>query len=165
MWDLPGPGIEPVSPALGGGFFITEPPRRILEWVAISFSQASSWPRNQTQVSCIAGRFFTHWAKRKAQGSPRTAYWKGQLMCILASFVPAFMVPGPDGLEWGVSLFSWECISPGPVRPVGHFILNVFSLCGHSGAGWDPELQEEVGFLSEQMYCFAESDCLYQKPF
>ena len=32
---------------------------RILEWVAISFSRGSSQPRNQTQVSCIAGRFFT----------------------------------------------------------------------------------------------------------
>ena len=26
MWDLPGPGIEPVSPLLEGGFFTTEPP-------------------------------------------------------------------------------------------------------------------------------------------
>jgi len=25
MWDLPGPGIEPTSPALAGGFFTTEP--------------------------------------------------------------------------------------------------------------------------------------------
>ena len=25
-WDLPGPGIEPASPALEGGFFITGPP-------------------------------------------------------------------------------------------------------------------------------------------
>ena len=37
---------------------------RILEWVAISFSRGSSWPRNQTQVSYIAGRFFTNWAMR-----------------------------------------------------------------------------------------------------
>ena len=28
---------------------------RILEWFAISFSRGSSWPRDQTQVSCIAG--------------------------------------------------------------------------------------------------------------
>ena len=27
MWDLPGPGIEPVSPAPAGGFLTTEPPR------------------------------------------------------------------------------------------------------------------------------------------
>ena len=32
---------------------------RILEWVAISFSRASSWPSNWTQVSCLAGGFFT----------------------------------------------------------------------------------------------------------
>ena len=32
---------------------------RIPEWVAISFSRGSSPPRDQTQVSCIAGRFFT----------------------------------------------------------------------------------------------------------
>ena len=32
---------------------------RILERVAISFSRGSSWTRDQTQVSRIAGRFFT----------------------------------------------------------------------------------------------------------
>ena len=26
MWDLPGPGIKPLSPALAGGFFTIEPP-------------------------------------------------------------------------------------------------------------------------------------------
>ena len=31
---------------------------RILEWVAISFSRGSSQPRDQTWVSCIAGRRF-----------------------------------------------------------------------------------------------------------
>ena len=35
---------------------------RILEWVAISFSRGSSQPRDQTCISCIAGRFFYHWA-------------------------------------------------------------------------------------------------------
>ena len=41
---------------------------RILEWAAISFSRGSSWPRDQTQVSCIAGRFFTIHVSH--QGSP-----------------------------------------------------------------------------------------------
>ena len=40
---------------------------KILEWVAISFSRGSSQPRNQTQVSYFAGRFFTNWTKREAQ--------------------------------------------------------------------------------------------------
>ena len=32
---------------------------RVLQWVAFSFSRGSSQPRDQTQVSCIAGEFFT----------------------------------------------------------------------------------------------------------
>ena len=39
---------------------------RISEWVAISFSRGSSWPRDQTWVSCIAGRCFTIWTTREA---------------------------------------------------------------------------------------------------
>ena len=64
---------------------------RMLEWVAISFSKGSSWPRDWTQVSYIAGRFFTIWATREAQiyrvatyyhiplsmGFPRQECWSG----------------------------------------------------------------------------------------
>ena len=35
---------------------------RILEWVAFPFSRESSQPRDQTQASHIAGKFFTSWA-------------------------------------------------------------------------------------------------------
>ena len=38
---------------------------RKLEWVAYPFSRGSSWPRNQTGVSCIAARLFTSWAIRE----------------------------------------------------------------------------------------------------
>ena len=38
---------------------------RILEWVAISFARGSSQPRDQTRVSCTAGRFFTDWDTRE----------------------------------------------------------------------------------------------------
>ena len=90
--DLPDPGVKPtspVSPALAGRFFTTEPlgkvkrksksfsrvqlfatdpidytvhgilQARILEWVAFPFSRGSSQPRDCTQVSHIAGGFFT----------------------------------------------------------------------------------------------------------
>ena len=40
---------------------------RILEWVAVPFSRGSSQPRDWTQVSHIAGRFFTSWATRETQ--------------------------------------------------------------------------------------------------
>ena len=39
---------------------------RMQEWVAILFSRGSSWCKDQTQVSWIAGRFFTIWATRKS---------------------------------------------------------------------------------------------------
>ena len=48
---------------------------RTLEWVAISFSRGSSWPRDQTWVSCITGRFFTVWAT----GKPKLA--EGLFIC------------------------------------------------------------------------------------
>ena len=35
---------------------------RILEWIAIPFARGSSQSRDWTQVTCIAGRFFTIWA-------------------------------------------------------------------------------------------------------
>ena len=39
---------------------------RILEWVAVPFCRGSSQPRNWTQISRIAGGFFTSWATREA---------------------------------------------------------------------------------------------------
>ena len=51
--SLPGSSVHEISQA------------RILEWVVISFSRGSSWPRDQTWVSCIAGRFFMDWLTGK----------------------------------------------------------------------------------------------------
>ena len=42
---------------------------RILESVAIPFSRGSSWSRDWTWVSHIAGRFFTIWASKEAHKS------------------------------------------------------------------------------------------------
>ena len=44
---------------------------RILEWVAFafSFSRGSSQPRDWTQVSCLAGGFFTSWATGKPKNT------------------------------------------------------------------------------------------------
>jgi len=40
---------------------------RILEWVAKLSFRGSHQPRDQTQVSRIAGEFCTHWVTREAQ--------------------------------------------------------------------------------------------------
>ena len=49
---------------------------RRLEWIAIPFSRGSSWPRDQTQVSHISGRFFTIQATREALSDAYTSQIK-----------------------------------------------------------------------------------------
>ena len=50
---------------------------RILEWVAFPFSRGSSQPRDLTQVSHIAGWFFTSWATKEVLERLRemTTFW------------------------------------------------------------------------------------------
>ena len=49
---------------------------RILEWIVYPFSSRSSWLRNWTRMSCIAGRFFTNWVIREALKWPSSNLWK-----------------------------------------------------------------------------------------
>ena len=63
-YNLPGSSVHGIFQA------------RVLEWGAISISRGSSWPRDQTQVSHIAGRRFTVWATREALRIPLKAYFK-----------------------------------------------------------------------------------------
>ena len=51
---------------------------RILEWVSMPSSRESSQPRDRSQVSRIAGRFFTVGATKEAQ-SPRIQEWVAYL--------------------------------------------------------------------------------------
>ena len=58
LWD-------PINCSLSGSSVHGIFQARVLEWVAISFSRGSSWPRDRTPVSCIVGRCFTIWATRE----------------------------------------------------------------------------------------------------
>ena len=53
---------------------------RMLECIVIAFSRGSSWPRDLTWVSHIAGRFFTIWATRKAlvRNQLQTFSWRNK---------------------------------------------------------------------------------------
>ena len=54
----------------------------ILQWVTFLLSSGSSQPRDQTQVSCIAGRFFASWATRETQnGDKLTLTEKSEIIC------------------------------------------------------------------------------------
>ena len=88
---------------------------RILEWVAISFSRGSSWPRDQTWVSCIVGRHFTVWATREIEQcvnlfSPGWAVF----YLVLILYCIKYLISVPD--IWILSCISirililWYCI-------------------------------------------------------
>ena len=116
-------------------------PARKLEWVAVSFSRGSFWPRDRTPVSHIVDRRFTVWATREVSLlqtlvlllSPQFCLFHSvtQLECIvcglfiLASFTQyAFNFPPCHVFSClGSSfLFSWI---------MSHF-LEILSLFTHS---------------------------------
>ena len=59
LWD-------PIDYSLPGSFVHGILQARILEWVVMPYSWGSSWPRDQTGISCFAGGFFT----TESQGKP-----------------------------------------------------------------------------------------------
>ena len=71
---------------------------RVLEWVAISFSRGSSWPRDWIQVSRIARRHFTLWATREAQ----TALWETWVQSL------GWEDPLEEGMETHSSILAWR---------------------------------------------------------
>ena len=81
---------------------------RILEWVAFSFSRGSSQARDRTQVSCIAGGFFTSWATREALNIKHRSKYKMGFPGGASDKEPACQcrrrkrhVPSPDGrIPW-----------------------------------------------------------------
>ena len=85
--DLPDLGMELRSPALQADSLPIElwgKPKNTGVG-SLSLLQWSSWPRNQTGVSCIAGGFFTNWAIREAPG-----FWwfdKNKQGCFLYYFL------------------------------------------------------------------------------
>ena len=68
---------------------------RVLEWVAISSSRGPSPPRDWTQVSHIAGRFFTVWATKEALLFLlicKRLYHRTQRVCILNSSTASCLI-------------------------------------------------------------------------
>ena len=130
----------------------------ILEWVAISFSRGSSWPRDQTWVSHIVGRCFTIWATREAlsewvkslsrvwlfatpwtvthqastsMGSSRQGYWSG-----LPFPSPWQMHPWTTGfwrrMQWDPPLPVTHCdcdIARGEATSLSYFLMPSWQTC------------------------------------
>ena len=58
MWDPPGPGLEPVSPALAGGFLITVPPGKSQRFC---FLNAKVFNLDNVLLVIIKGNLFICW--------------------------------------------------------------------------------------------------------
>ena len=101
---------------------------RILEWVAISFSRGSSWPRDQTQVSCIAGRRFNLWATREAQSPVLNPCGLNSQIPLTSSRNWSYRFP------WNVHMLLW-CWDLGKIQSddLQHWHSFMFSSYFHAG--------------------------------
>ena len=86
---------------------------RILEGVAIPFSKGSSQPRDQTQVSCTAGGFFTIWATRHTTRVNSLVVWSFWSHCSHSKGLGLDLIYGCGYVtgfflqETGLSFYSW----------------------------------------------------------
>ena len=91
---------------------------RILEWVTISFSRGSPWPRDRTRVSCIVGRCFTVWATHlllqgifPTQGlNPGLSHCRQILYQLSHRGKPAEgkANANPQSIKWGRKVRCWQ---------------------------------------------------------
>ena len=90
---------------------------RILEWIAFSFCRGSSQPRNRTQVSCTAGRFFTYWAVREVHEEQSNE----NALCFL--FPPFYSAcchsPWFNSSKWKIRYCMITCFINGVLSPFG----------------------------------------------
>ena len=130
---------------------------RILEWIIISFSRVSSWPRDWTQVSyvsCTGRQALYHWRLLGGEAVtvshsvvPELNYSRLRLC-----FVQSWLL-WPHRLEPARLLCPWD--SPGKKTQVGcHFLLR----------GIFPTQGSNPGLLHcrhiQREYCLCQSDSL-----
>ena len=76
---------------------------RIPKWVAFPFCRGSSQRRDGTQVSRIAGGFFTSWATREAH-----KYWSGQPISSPGDLPDPGIEPGSPALQMDSYQLSYQ---------------------------------------------------------
>ena len=106
---------------------------RILEWVAISSSGASYWPKDWTHISCFAGGFFYHWVTWEALWDLYlTAYLRTSLVAQRFKRLPRMQETRVRSLGWEdplekemathFSTLAWRIPwreEPGRLQPMG----------------------------------------------
>ena len=90
-----------------------------------SFSRGSSWSRNQTQFSCISGRFLTDWATRVTK-IPWRKEWQATSVFLPGGFHGQRSLVGYS--RWGRKSWTW-------LRQFNILIRHIYHL-GNSSTGW-----------------------------
>ena len=110
----------------------------ILKWVAISFSRGSSWRKDWTHISCIAGRVFTNFML-----SHFSHFWLGATLWTIA--YQALLSMALSGQEYWTGL---PCCPPGdlsdpgtePVSPMSPALAGGFFTTGtNMGSPIEPQ--------------------------
>ena len=83
------------------------------------FSRRSCWPRNWTQVSCVAGRFFTIWATRETHAGHQSV----QSLSPVRLFVTPWTAAHQASLSITNSWSLFKLMSIELVMPSNHLIL------------------------------------------
>ena len=118
---------------------------RILEWVAYPFR--SSWPRNRTGVSCIAGRLITNWVIRRARTLARVAMPNSWA----SSWGNAHLLHWQE--RWWVFFPHWK-----PLPPLGKRKLKAGrGSCQRRRMGFEPTHAEHNGLAAQPLDHLATS--------
>ena len=89
MWDLPGPGLEPVSLALAGGFLTSVPPGKSLPWsLSLSF------------IYCRDGQFSSLWACQ----SMILNIWETMELVTLFLYIRISHTANSSATEWALTI-------------------------------------------------------------
>ena len=118
MWDLPGPGLEPVSPALAGGFSTTAPLGQSLYFLLYHSISGKLTPVELGEGTCVP----RHTEDLVTEPGP----WAPSKVCPGAHGSHSLPCPGrwkADSLVCrdprGVPLPSLSCLVPCPLPPDG----------------------------------------------
>ena len=153
----------------------------ILEWVASPFSRGSSWPRNRTRVSCIAGGFFTSWATREARQHLPNIKW-ASIICQpqgkacgmqwrvkgakASSFHPNQEVTcetTKDVLGYVITVVAGAVTGKSRVLLQEHIMDGGEQICwgprGGSEGWWGPWWQVRLDSVGEGRVCRRKGDC------
>ena len=79
MWDLPGSGIEPVSPALAGGFLITRPPGKTFSLSSFLLSCPNSYQPEKITSAGSKTQMSGLWNVYDTNRNSDTRYWSSSV--------------------------------------------------------------------------------------